>query len=127
MDFSSPLSEAEEEEGYSNGFESHDNAWPVLQKALPELASLDYPDIPRGRVVAIKRIDFVLYASRAFIRDNKKVEAVLRKFCLHRATATLIPDEHYEKSIRREELPKRRTDKDELEGLYDEFPDLGMP
>src|SRR3989338_5687773 len=117
FDFSSPLSEAEEVEGFANGAVCHVDAWPNLQKIVPEFANLDYSDISRGRVVAINRTDLVLYASKIFLCDDKKIEAVLSRFCLDRAATILMPDDHYEKTIRRKELPPPRMDEDELEEL----------
>ena len=110
-DYSVPLSEAEEACGYSNGSIGHYDAWPVMQKAFPELADFDYTDIPRGQIVAINRKEFILYASREFLAGKKEVDAVLGKFQLDKSATTLRPDEHYEKTTCLKELPQPQASK----------------
>jgi hypothetical protein len=124
FDFSLPVSEAEQTEGFSDSPESHVDTWSKLQKTNAEFTSLDYPDIPRGRVVWIKNTGFVLYASTAILREKKTVKAILKKFSLDQKTTALKPDKHYEDSVRRDEIPEPHSIEDEMEEYYDEFPEL---
>ena len=124
FDYSAPLSGAEKIGGFANGPLCHVDAWPDLQKAIPELADYDYSDIPRGRVIARDYAQFILYASKELIKNKAAVSAICARFNLDESVTDLCSDEHYEKTILRAELPSSTSDNDELAGLYKEFPEL---
>lgn len=71
----------------------HWEKWPLMQKAFPELADLEYDNIPRGRVT--------LYQGRFKIvvgPDNKSPQVlsqIMKIFNLPRNQTDSVIDEHY--------------------------------
>jgi hypothetical protein len=75
----------------------HDEEWPRVQAMHPELAGLEYFDIPRGRVLhrPAEGVFDVFLPSR-LLRDRRVVAAIARAFGLPTGSIRLRTDEHYE-------------------------------
>src|SRR5436190_755945 len=73
----------------------HVRVWPTLQQKNPALRSLEYEEIPRGRIVFIKRTkQFHVYADKALHTPTVK-RLILATFQIPRARAVFLGDSHY--------------------------------
>lgn len=90
-----------------NGPFDHITTWPEFQRKLPALKGVEYEDVPRGRVLFLKRAKkFVVYLDKSLMTAAVKA-AVLKEFELPPGSTRFAKDPHY------------TTDPDELERMFD--------
>lgn len=90
-----PVAEGVEACDMVNGPHDHVDYWPVLQRQHPELADLEYEEVPRGRVV-FSRADrrFCVYLDKKLHRPAVESRLV-RVFGLPRSRTSFSTDPHY--------------------------------
>lgn len=98
MQSSLPYTEGVVYDKFITGPADHYSFWEQAQKWNLHLQSLDYEEVPRGRVVydSVSKT-FVVYASKAFVNDPKLRSLILSEFSLRSAVTKFKSDEHYEK------------------------------
>jgi hypothetical protein len=75
----------------------HFNKWDEVVKMYPELAKLDYVDVPRGRVLFnIKRKIFRVLSSSAVVANKGDLVKIGREFSLPPNATEVMVDAHYE-------------------------------
>lgn len=89
-----------------NGLTDHVKYWPKFQKSHPELRSVEYQDVPRGRVLFMKPSrKFHVYMDKV-LHNSKTKRALLEEFDLPVGKSKFLMDAHY------------TTDQDELERMF---------
>ena len=89
-----------------NGLTDHVKYWPQFQKLHPELRSLEYQDVPRGRVLFMKPgRKFHVYMDKV-LHNSKTKRALLEEFELPVSRTKFLKDAHY------------TTDPEELERMF---------
>jgi hypothetical protein len=69
--------------------------WPHLQKQFPALAALGYEEVPRGRVLFLKRKNqFVVYLDKVLTATKVK-RTILKEFQLPTRSTVFETDSHY--------------------------------
>lgn len=78
-----------------NGRRDHVTFWPVLQRQFPNLRSIEYEDVPRGRVIYCRssKVFKVYMDAKLFTRPIKRVIRV--RFGLAAAKVRFGKDPHY--------------------------------
>jgi hypothetical protein len=89
------IAEGEAAGDWVNGREDHITFWPVLQRQLPKIRSIEYEDVPRGRVIYCRstRVFQVYMDARLFTRPVKR--AIRVRFGLAAAKVRFGKDPHY--------------------------------
>jgi hypothetical protein len=91
-----------------NAKDDHVTFWPVLQRGHPDLRNLEYEDVPRGRVVFMKKPKkFLVYMDKKLHKPTVK-KLIMAEFHLPETTTVFRTDSHY------------TTDPDELKRLFAE-------
>lgn len=81
-------------EGIDSPF-NHYDSWPALQSKCPELRDLGYEDVPRGRVLFLRKSKrFSVYMNKALQRPSIK-KLILIKFHLPKTKTQFLTDPHY--------------------------------
>ncbi len=101
-----PLGNGESYGDAINGPINHVTQWPVFQKLNPALRSLEYQDVPRGRVLFMKPTgEFHIYLDRVLDTQRNR-KALLQEFELPKSSTQFLHDAHY------------TTDLEDLERLF---------
>lgn len=78
-----------------NGPFDHVTTWPRFQRQFPTLAAVEYEDVPRGRVLFLKRgRRFVVYLDKALMNEAVR-QAIRKEFRLPAGTTRFAGDPHY--------------------------------
>jgi hypothetical protein len=89
-----PLQHGIDDGDFMNGPDDHLLAWGKVRCAVPALRTVEYDEVPRGRVIYKKAEDrFVVYMDKVLHRDDYK-RAILHLFALPPETPFLT-DIHY--------------------------------
>ena len=92
-----PFTQGDDYGDYVNGKEDHYTFWRSFQRIYPSLQSMEYDEIPRGRVVYSKKDKtFYVYGSKKFMKDTKNKNRVMRDFGLSKKNTIFKSDLHYE-------------------------------
>jgi hypothetical protein len=101
-----PLGDGESYGDAINGPINHVTQWQVFQKLNPELRSLEYQSVPRGRVLFMKPTgEFHVYLDRVLDTQRNR-KALLQAFELPKSSTRFLRDAHY------------TTDLEDLERLF---------
>ena len=74
---------------------THIDAWPSSQKQYPHLRSLEYEDVPRGRVLYAQDARRFRVLLDKVLMTNSIKAAILKKFLLPRQRTDFGCDQHY--------------------------------
>ena len=100
------LREGQEYGDAINGLTDHVKYWPVFQKLHPELRSMEYQEVPRGRVLFMKPARrFYVYMDKV-LHNSKTKSALLKEFELSFSRTNFLTDPHY------------TTDPEELNAIF---------
>jgi len=89
-----------------NAKDDHVNVWPTMQRQNPALRNLEYEEVPRGRVVFLKKPrKFCVYMDKQLHTPAIK-RMILAQFHLPKSSTQFLSDLHY------------TTDPDELNRLF---------
>src|SRR5689334_14468611 len=95
--FTEPLDHVRPVNGVRDSDLGHDDLWPLVQRRHPQLRSLEYWQVPRGRVLyreRERRFDLLMPAAEG--GDRRLVAAVAERFALPAGTFIVASDVHYE-------------------------------
>jgi len=77
-----------------NARDDHVNVWPALQRRNPDLVGLEYDEVPRGRVVFIKKsTKFRVYMDKKF--HKPAIRKSILAFRLPKIRTQFLTDPHY--------------------------------
>ena len=103
------MDEGDESEGIVDSKFAHVEAWIALQKHHRELRALEYEDLPRGRVLYLKRANrYRVLMDRVLFQSHEK-GAIFKVFALAKNRVSFAADKHY------------TTNRKELDRLFDEL------
>jgi hypothetical protein len=107
LGFAVPLQHGIDDGDFINGPDDHWSTWERVQRTVPALRTMEYYEIPRGRIL-YKTAEgrFYVYMDKV-LHGNDSKHAILRHFALPSETSFLT-DIHY------------TTDPEELERLFDD-------
>jgi hypothetical protein len=74
---------------------NHVGSWPALQKRHPRLRKLEYDDMPRGRVIYVRKSKkFRVLMDKALFQPHIKA-VIMAWFGLAKSQTSFLTDEHY--------------------------------
>ena len=86
-------------DGWRDTAAGHFDCWERLRHNRPDLATFEYTDFTRGRVLLHDSDQcFVLYGGREFLNSVPLQRRIAREFGLERRKTQILHDGHYDKA-----------------------------
>ena len=95
LKFETAVDDGTEYGGVVNGRFNHIDYWPMLQRRNPELRLLEYQEVPRGRVMFIKKTKKFRVLMDKVLHTPRNKQSLLKAFNLPKTKTAFGTDPHY--------------------------------